>query len=70
MSLLSPCCPESVLSKFHVVGGKKDLQVIEQLMFDILKPQTDLSNRIRPLSETRPSKAALRKKLARIKLCK
>lgn len=41
----------------------------EQLIFDLLQPQTGVANRIRPLSDTRPSKAVLRAKLAGIKLC-
>ncbi len=33
---------QSVVAQFAVKGGKAELQVIEQLIFDLIKPQTDL----------------------------
>jgi RHS repeat-associated protein len=61
-----------VIARINVQGGKGDLQVIEQLIYDVLSggQPNSLSNTIRPLSERRPSKAELRKRLAAIKLCK
>jgi hypothetical protein len=53
------------------LGGKAELQIIEQLIYDILSggDKSTRSNTINPLSETRPSKALLRSRLAKIKLC-
>jgi RHS repeat-associated protein len=61
------------LAKFEVIGAAKgDLQVIEQLIYDFLSEEgrNGLSNTIRPLSGDSARKAALRARLAKIKLCK
>lgn len=62
----------TVVAKIQVDGGKAELQIIEQLIYDVLSggdPDT-VSNGIRPMSATRPNKAALRARLSQLKVCK
>ncbi|QNM96752.1 RHS repeat-associated core domain-containing protein [Chitinimonas koreensis] len=64
----------TIIAKFKVVGDKDDVQLFEQLIYDLLvgedDPKDAVANKIRPLSEKRPSKAALRQRLASIDICK
>ncbi|MDP5141380.1 GIY-YIG nuclease family protein [Rheinheimera baltica] len=60
-----------IVSKINVKGSKDDVQVIEQLIYDLLAGDNadSLSNTNRPLSKTRASKHKLRQKLATLKIC-
>ncbi len=62
----------ALIAQFNVIGDKDDLQLVEQLIYDVLSDgdKTQLSNVNRPLSNTRPSKAFLRERLKNIKFCK
>jgi RHS repeat-associated protein len=59
---------QQLLVKFHVVGGKDDLQLMEQMIMDFVSDEVPevISNKNRAISPTRPSKAALRERLAKL----
>jgi hypothetical protein len=61
---------ERLIAQFEIKGGKKELEIIEQYIFDIFSADPGVSNKIRPINGRRPSRANLLERVKNLRICK